>query len=372
MTNTTLKILQANPRAENDLLSDEIFSAISRVLQNGQYIQGPEVSAFEAEFAEYVGARYGIGVASGTDALHLGLRALGVESGDEVITVSHTAVATVAAIEQSGAKPVFVDVDPELYTMDPNKLEAAITPRTRVIIPVHIYGNPADLNRISDIARNHDVDLLEDCAQAHGASYAGRIVGTWGKLAAFSFYPTKNLGAVGDGGMVVTNDEDLAERVRLLREYGWKKRYVSEVPGFNSRLDELQAAILRVKLKYLGQFNEFRRNLATRYTTLLSDHITPPKELPGAQHVYHLYVIRTSQREGLQNFLINHGIGTGIHYPRPIHLQPAYSRMAVIPLPVTEQIAKEILSLPLYPQMEMDQVEEVAILIKDYFRVMGK
>ncbi len=328
--------------------------------------------AFESEFAQYIGTRHAIGVASGTDALHLALRALGAEVGDEVITVSHTAVATVAAIEQSGATPVFVDVDPELYTMDPDKLRTAITSRTRVIMPVHIYGDPTDLGPILDIAKEHRIEVLEDCAQAHGASYRDHKVGTWGRLAGFSFYPTKNLGAIGDGGMIVTNDDELAERLRLLREYGWRTRYISEFPGYNSRLDELQAAILRVKLRRLDQFNEVRRKLAMRYSSLLADSVIPPKESQDVKHVYHLYVIRSAQRSELQTFLLEHGIGTGIHYPCPVHLQPAYSHLAKVFLPVTEQIAREILSLPLYPQMGIEQVEEIANLIRDFFHVRAK
>jgi dTDP-4-amino-4,6-dideoxygalactose transaminase len=277
----------------------------------------------------------------------------------------------VAAIEQSGARPVLVDIDPTHYTLDPNRLEAAITSRTRAIIPVHLYGHPAEMSAILEIARRYNLRVIEDCAQAHGAQYQGRSVGSWGDLAAFSFYPTKNLGALGDGGAIVTQDSDLANRVRLLRQYGWRERYISDLPGFNSRLDELQAAILRTKLRHLDNGNAARRRLAALYERLLAN--TPlvlPGEVEGCRHVYHLYVVQTPQRDALRGYLNKRGIATAIHYPAPVHLQPAYAGLGYRPgsLPVTEQLAQQALSLPLFPQLEPAQAEAVAGAIIDFYR----
>jgi len=363
-----MNIPQANPLAENMELVGEITDALDRVVRGGHYIQGSEVESFEREFSNYIGAASGIGVASGTDAIKLGLCALGVGPGDEVITVSHTAVATVAAIEQCGATPVLVDIDPQTFTMDVEKMREAISRNTRAIVPVHLYGHPANLDPILQTANQHGIDVFEDCAQAHGASYKGSRVGTWGRIAGFSFYPTKNLGAIGDGGMIVTNDASLAEKVRLLREYGWKNRYISEVSGFNSRLDELQAAILRVKLKYLDKHNNLRRKFAGIYSTALATYVGTPTEQADAFHVFHLYVIRSLLRDKLRAFLTENGIGTGIHYPFPVHLQPAYAGLKIKngALKITEQMAGEILSLPLYPQMELEQVEYVVDKIKEF------
>ncbi len=366
-------IKQANPLAEYLELESEISTALQRVLNGGRYVRGPEVEAFENEFATYIGVNHAVGMASGTDAIHLALRALGIGPGDEVITVSHTAVATVAAIEQCGATPVLVDIDPRTYTMDAAQLPQAISRRSRAIVPVHIYGHPADLDPILAIAQKNGLAVLEDCAQSHGASYGGRRVGSFGAIAAFSFYPTKNLGAIGDGGMILTSDAALAAKVRSLQEYGWRQRYVSEIPGFNSRLDELQAAILRVKLSHLDRHNHQRRELAQEYTARLAECVTTPVDRAGSVHVYHLYVIRTPRRDGLQKFLADRGIGTAIHYPVPVHLQPAYLRpgFGAGSLPVTEEVAGEILSLPLYPQMTVEQVERVACAIKEYLDVGG-
>jgi len=349
----------------------EIDAAIQQVLESGWYILGQEVSRFEDEFANYCGLAHAVGVASGTDALHLALQAVAIEPGAEVITVAHTAVATVAAIEQSGARPVLVDIDPVTYTLDPACLEGAMTSRTRAIIPVHIYGHPANMKTILEIARRHNLWVIEDCAQAHGAEYQARPVGSWGDIAAFSFYPTKNLGALGDGGIVVTNNAELADRLHLLRQYGWRERYISSIPGFNSRLDELQAAILRVKLRYLDVTNATRRKLATHYNRLLAE--TPvglPSEQVDCRHVYHLYVIQTTQRDALQAYLKNQGIAAAIHYPAPVHLQPAYAKLGyrLGSLPVTEQLAQQALSLPMYPQLTMVQVETVANAIIDFYR----
>lgn len=308
-------------------------------------------------------------MASGTDALELALRACGIGAGDGVLTVSHTAVATIAAIERCGAVPILTDIEPTTYTLDPNQLRTAIEfhSRPKAVIPVHLYGHPADMRAILTVAKQNHLLVIEDCAQAHGAMIQGKRVGTWGNAAAFSFYPTKNLGAFGDGGAVVTNDSSLAERVRILREYGWKERYVSSVPGVNSRLDEIQAAILRVKLRYLDQENDRRRTLAHSYDTNLSrSSFVLPRSREGAHHVYHQYVIRTKRRDDLKAFLQNHSVSTLIHYPVPVHLQPAYQgriSMGGEGLENTEKIAREILSLPMHPHLRGEEVKRVSELI---------
>jgi dTDP-4-amino-4,6-dideoxygalactose transaminase len=295
-----------------------------------------------------------------------------VGPGDEVITVPHTAVATVAAIELTGARPVFVDIDPASYTIAPDQLESRITARTRAVVPVHLYGQAADLDPILEIVQRHGLAVVEDCAQAHGTEYRGRRVGSFGRVACFSFYPTKNLGAYGDGGMVVTDDGTLAQKVRLLRQYGWEKRYVSSLRGLNSRLDELQAAILRVKLGHLDGWNEARRARAQLYGELLADSgVATPTEMDYGRHVYHLYVVRCSHRshrDGLKSYLAERGVGTAIHYPVPIHLQEAYHDLGYRrgDFPVAEACADEILSLPMYPELWEDEVREIARLIKEY------
>lgn len=350
-------------------LQPEIDAALGRVAAAGHYILGDEVAAFESEFAAYVGLDYAIGVASGTDAVMLALRACGVGPGDEVITASHTAVATVAAIEQCGATPHFADIDAATFTMDAAALEAAITPRTKAVVVVHLYGCPADMDAIMPIARAHGLVVVEDCAQAHGARYAGRMAGTMGDAAAFSFYPTKNLGALGDGGAVVTDRPEVAERLRQLRQYGWRERYISEIPGFNSRLDELQAAVLRARLRHLDEENDDRRRLAAAYDQALGPlPVATPFARPVDKPVYHLYVIRSEQRDALQAYLGRRGIGTAIHYPVPVHRQPAYARLGYGPgsLPATETAAREILSLPLYPDLPPAAVASVAAAISDF------
>ncbi|NLF38896.1 DegT/DnrJ/EryC1/StrS family aminotransferase [bacterium] len=351
-------------KRQHEAIRAELDEALRRVVDSGWYILGPEVEAFEREFAAYVGTAHCIGVASGTDALTLAVRAAGVGAGDEVITVSHTAVATVAAIEMAGATPVLVDIDDRSYTIDAAQVERAITPRTRAIIPVHLYGQAADMDALMAVAKAHGLTVIEDCAQAHGARYKGRMAGTFGALATFSFYPTKNLGALGDGGAVVTNDAGLAERVRLLRQYGWRERYVSAISGMNSRLDEMQAAVLRVKLRHLDEWNAARRRIAAVYTAAL-ENVVPPAECAGRTHVYHLYVIRSARRDALMASLKSRGIGTAIHYPLPVHLQPAYKAIAPpTGLPVTERIGREILSLPMYPELRGDEVDAVAAAVR--------
>jgi dTDP-4-amino-4,6-dideoxygalactose transaminase len=365
----------ADPKASYLAHKEEIDAAVCRVLEGGWYILGPEVAAFEQEFSAALGVAHTVGVGSGTEALHLALRSCGVGPGDAVFTVSHTAVATVAAIELAGATPVLVDIDPRTFTMDPNHLEetrreyggaawTGLRARPKAIVPVHLYGHPAEMPAILDIARRHDLRVIEDCAQAHGAALRGRKAGTWGDVAAFSFYPTKNLGALGDGGAVVTNVPELAEQARTLREYGWRERYVSELPGMNSRLDEVQAAVLRVKLRYLEPENARRRELAQVYQKLLSaTSLRLPQALGQTEHVFHLYVVRSQQRDPLKSYLQDLAISTAIHYPVPVHLQPAYQSRIVMGgsgLHETEQACREILSLPIYPQLSDEQVENVA------------
>jgi dTDP-3-amino-3,4,6-trideoxy-alpha-D-glucose transaminase len=344
-------------------LADEIESATQRVLQSGYYILGPEVDALETAFAAYHGeGYYAVGVANGTDAIELALRAGGVGAGDEVITVSHTAVPTVCAIERAGAVPVLVDIDPTTYTMDPAALESAITPQTAAVIPVHIYGHPAEIDSIRAVAQRHGLLLVEDCAQAHGASYKGQKVGTFGDIAAFSFYPTKNMGAYGDGGIVLTSKPAYAEQVRQLRNYGQVEKYRNIQRGINSRLDEIQAAILRVKLSHLDDHNAYRQHIANRYHMALADvELTLPKQMADAVHVYHLYVVRHPQRDSLRTLLQQNGVNTSIHYPTPIHQQPAYTDLGynIGSLPVTEQMATEIMSLPMFVGLSDDEVQTV-------------
>lgn len=369
-------ILPANPAANYLAHRSEIDQAIRGVLDGGTYILGREVAAFEQEFACYLGVPHVIGVGSGTDALHIALRACGVGPGDAVLTVSHTAVATVAAIELAGAVPVLTDIDVATATLDADRIEDALRERgprrIKAIIPVHLYGYPADMPAIMGIAERHGLKVIEDCAQSHGAAIGGRKTGTWGHLAAFSFYPTKNLGALGDGGAVAANDRHLAERVRLLREYGWRERYISEVPGLNTRLDEIQAAVLRVKLLYLDEENAQRRELARIYDAALSGTpMTLPRSPRGVTHAYHQYVVRSDRRDELRAFLKAHSVGTLIHYPVPLHLQPAYHGRVILDeagLERTEEICRRILSLPMHPQLAGAQAQEVGDLIARWYR----
>jgi len=355
----------ANPQAQYLSYRDEINSAIQKVLDSGWYILGEEVEQFEQEFAAFNNARHAIGVGTGTEALHMALRAMDVGPGNEVITTAHTAVATASAIVLSGATPVFVDIEPDFFTIDPSQIESAITSKTKAIIPVHIYGQPAEMDAIMDIAKKHRLKVIEDCAQAHGAKCNGKRVGAIGDVGCFSFYPTKNLGAIGDGGAVVTNDDSLARKIRLLREYGWEERFISTKEGWNSRLDEIQAAILRIKLRKLDSDNDYRRELAENYKKKLSEL---PLELPvireGNTHVYHLFVIKTDQRNKLQEYLQENGIQTTIQYPVPIHRQQFYiDLLGKTSLPVTEKTADKILSLPIYPELkEADQMQVINVL----------
>jgi dTDP-4-amino-4,6-dideoxygalactose transaminase len=343
-------------------LGGEIDKAIKRVLDSGWYVLGPEVDDFEREFASYCDVNECIGVANGLDALHLTLLAMGVGAGDEVIVPSNTYIATWLAVSQCGAMPVPVEPDAATCNIDPSLIEAAITPRTKVILPVHLYGQPADMEPILAIARKHGLKVLEDGAQAHGARYNGKRIGAHGDAVTWSFYPGKNLGAMGDGGAVTTNDSELAERIRILRNYGSREKYMNEVQGFNSRLDPIQAAILLVKLKYLDECNGRRKAMADRYTdTLASSAFILPTSIKSADPVRHLYVIRTKHRKSLQSFLADRGISTLVHYPIPPHLQTAYSGLGYArgDFPVAEQLADEVLSLPIGPHLSADQQSSV-------------
>lgn len=343
-------------------LEKEILEAVSETLSSGQFVLGNQVQMLEEEFSAYSGNTYGIGVNSGTSALHLALLAAGVGPGDEVITVSSTFVATVAAVCYTGARPVMIDVDPATLTMDPGLLEAAITKNTRAILPVHLHGQAADMDPIIEIARRHGLRVIEDAAQAHGAEYKGRRCGSLGDIACFSFYPGKNLGAYGEGGMVVTGDEELANRVRMLRDWGQERKYHHVEKGFNYRMDGIQGAILRVKLRHLEDWTEARRRHARQYTQLLTDSgIQTPLEMPYARHVWHVYAIRTVQRDAVQQTLQQADIQSGIHYPIPVHLQKAYEEFGTGPgsLPVTEKAADELLSLPMYPELTTEQISAV-------------
>jgi dTDP-4-amino-4,6-dideoxygalactose transaminase len=365
-------IPQTDPKAAYLAQRRDIDAALARVLEGGRYILGDEVAGFERAFAAYIRAGHALGVANGTDALVLALRALGVGAADYVVTVPHTAVATVAAIELAGARPLLVDIEPATYTRDAAELARVLASppgRVAAIVPVHLYGQAADLDAILPLARRHGVPMVEDCAQCHGATLAGRRLGSLGDMAAFSFYPTKNLGALGDGGAVVTGDGALAERVRALREYGWRERYVSDIAGMNSRLDGLQAAILAVKLRSLDADNARRAAIADAYDAGLAGlKLGLPARRAGASHVFHQYVIRSSVRDRLRAALAERGVGSNIHYPVPVHLQPAYrGRVAIGPsgLRESEQAAREVLSLPMYPQLGDAAIARVVTALHD-------
>ncbi len=350
-------------KAQYRSIKPEIDAAIASVLESGQFVLGDEVSAFEEEFAAYCDARFGIAVNSGTSALHLALLAANIGPGDEVITVPFTFVATVAAIRYTGARPVFVDIHPESYTMDVRQIERAITKQTKAILPVHLYGQAADMGPILEIARRRGLVVIEDAAQAHGADYKGRRVGAIGDFGCFSFYPGKNLGAYGEGGIVTTNNPDYANTIRMLRDWGQKRKYEHALMGYNYRMDGLQGAILRVKLRHLEAWTEARRKNASRYHDLLSDNgIQTPHEMSYARHVYHVYAIRTTQRTLLQELLNAEGIQTGIHYPIPVHLQEAHADLGYQSgdFPCSEQSAAEVMSLPMFAELTLEQQEQVA------------
>ena len=348
-------------------IKPEIDAAVLKVLASAQFILGEEVSAFEREFAAYCSVREAVALNSGTSALHLALLAAGVGKGDEVITVPFTFVATAAAIDYVGARPVFVDIDPKTFTMAPDAIEKVITPRTRAIMPVHLYGHPADMDPILEIARRRGLTVIEDAAQAHGAEYKGRRCGSMGDMAGFSFYPGKNLGAYGEGGALVTNDPDLAKKVRLLRNWGEERRYEHSLKAYNYRMDGIQGAILRVKLRYLEQWTESRRAHAAAYRSLFGDStIGVPEERADCRHVYHVFAVRLRNRDATREQLQAAGIHTGVHYPIPVHLQPAYHDLGHRPgdFPVSETVAREVLSLPIYPELTPAQREMVVSAVR--------
>jgi dTDP-4-amino-4,6-dideoxygalactose transaminase len=351
--------LQAQYRA----IKDEIDEAIGRVIGNASFVLGREVAAFEESFADYIGARFCVGVSNGTAAIQLALTACGVGPGDEVIVPANTFFATAEAVSTAGATPVFVDADPDSYTIDVRRIESALTPATRAIIPVHLYGQAADLDPIMEVASRHKLLVIEDAAQAHGALYKGRRVGTFGHAATFSFYPGKNLGAYGEGGAVLTNDEAVAKRLRLLRDHGSEQKYHHEIIGYNFRLEGLQGAVLSVKLAHLDRWNDLRREHAARYNALLSNSgLTLPQEMNYARHVYHLYVVQSEDRDALRSDLNKAGVQTGIHYPVPIHLQPAYAFLGYKrgSFPETERQAARVLSLPMFSELTDEQLKQVA------------
>ncbi len=365
-------IPQCNPKANYLALKEEIDASIQRVLEGGWYVLGGEVSTFEREFARWVSVEHAVGVANGTDAIELALRALGIGEKDKVATVSHTAVATVAGIRRCGAVPRFVDIDPERFTMAPESLEQLLgkEPDIRAVVVVHLYGQMADMPVIMDLAEKYDLRVIEDCAQAHGAALSGRKAGTWGDVGAFSFYPTKNLGTLGDGGAVVTNDPKAASRLCSLRQYGWNEVRISEVEGVNSRLDELQAAVLRVKLRYLDTMNASRARIARRYLAGLAhvNGIQLPLVMTDCTHAWHQFVVRSGRRDELAAHLRKTGIGCAIHYPQAAHMMPAYTipEYAPVSLAETERCVQEILSLPMYPELPEKDVEAVVQAIGEW------
>jgi dTDP-4-amino-4,6-dideoxygalactose transaminase len=359
--------------AQHAAIREETASAAARVIDTGEFILGREVERFEEEFALYCGCEHGVGVDSGTSALELALRAYGIGAGDEVMAPANTFIATALAISCTGATPVLVDVDAASHTLDATRLEAAITNRTKAVIPVHLYGQPADMDPILDVARRRQLVVIEDACQAHGARYRERRVGALGHAAAFSFYPSKNLGACGDGGIVVTNDKDAAKALRMLRNYGQEKKYYHVVRGYNHRLDNLQAALLRIKLKHLDDWNNARRFLADFYSRLLKDVVRTPEPAHYCDPVWHLYVIQVKNRDGLQAYLGERGIATAIHYPTPIHLQPAYRDLGYQrgDFPITERAADRVLSLPMYPELPLPAIASITAAVRTFVSIPG-
>lgn len=352
-------------------IKKEISEAIKRVLNNCSFIMGEEVEKFEEEFACFCNAKHAIGVSSGTDALFLALKAIDIQPGDEIITVPNTFIATTEAITMAGGKIKFVDINKSTFNIDTSKVESAITEKTKAIIPVHLYGHPADMDPILNITKKYNINVIEDAAQAHGAEYKGKRVGTFGYISCFSFYPGKNLGAYGDAGAVVTNDSEIAQKIAMLRNHGRIKKYEHEYEGYNCRLDAFQAAILRVKLKYIDSWNEARRTHASLYKELLqSDNILLPIEQNNCKHVYHIFAIRVPNRDNLLNKLKNEGVGVGIHYPILLHLQQAYRYLnyKAGDFPKAEKCANDILSLPMYPELKTKEIERIVTIIKDFYR----
>lgn len=363
-----MKIPFVDLKSLHNELRGELQEVFERVLENSSFVLGPEVQRFEQEFAAYVGTTHCVAVNTGTAAIHLALAALGIGPGDEVITVPHTFIATAEAITAVGARPVFVDIDPVSFTMDPALIEASITSKTRAIIPVDLYGQVADMDPIQEIADRHGIPIIEDACQAHGAEYKGRRAGSFGLAGCFSFYPGKNLGACGEGGAVTTNDGDLAQRIRLWRDHGSSKRYEHVFPGLNMRMEGLQGGILSVKLKYLDRWNDQRRQAAAEYGKALADtDVVVPTEMNYGRHVYHLYVIQSSNRDALRQQLTDAGIESGLHYPTPLHLQEAYRFLGYKEgdFPVTERVKSRILSLPIYPGIRSEAIDRVSAELRE-------
>lgn len=367
MTSAPVSVPYLDLKAQYRSIKSEIHAAVSSVLESSQFVLGAEVAAFEQEFAKYCGAAHCVAVNSGTSALHLALLAAGVGPGDEVITVPFTFVASIAAILYTGARPVLVDIDPGSFNINPAAFEAAITPQTKATLPIHLYGQSAEMDPILEIARKHRLAVIEDAAQAHGAKYKNRTAGTLGDIGCFSFYPTKNLGAYGEGGAVTTNDPDYAKKIRLLRDWGQDSKYHHLLRGFNYRMEGLQGAILRVKLRHLEQWTEARRAIAAQYNQRLANRgITLPREMPWARHVYHVYSLRTPDRDSFRAALQAHGIQTSIHYAIPVHLQPAYAELGYGrgSFPESEAAANEVVALPIYPELTESQVDLVCETVR--------
>lgn len=364
-----MKVPQIDLWAHHEPLMEEFRQAFERVMRSSRFIMGQEVKDFEAEAAEYLGVKHAVGVGNGTDALAICLRALGVGPGDEVITTPFTFIATAEVIAALGAKPVFVDIDPDSYNIDPNKIEAAITERTKAILPVHLYGQAAQMDPILEVAKQHNIKVLEDAAQAFGSTYKGKKVGGLGDLTIFSFFPTKNLGALGDGGLITTDDDELYEKCRLIRVHGAPKKYYHTLIGQNSRLDTLQAAFLGIKLKHLDTHNQLRMQNAETYSKELKNVVMTPTVHPDCNHIYHQYTIRTPKRDELKAFLNEAEIGVGIHYPTPLHLQPVLSHLGLSEgsYPEAESAAREVMSLPVYPELTAEQRSYVIEKIKEFF-----
>lgn len=366
-----MKVPFVDLKALHRPIEGELQEGFARVLRNASFVQGPEVKAFEDAFAAYLGVRHCVAVNSGTAALHLALLALGIGPGDEVITVSHTFIATSEAISAVGATPVFVDVDPVSYCMDPKLAEAAITKKTKALLPVHLYGNVAEMDSLLAIARKHNLILVEDACQAHGAKYKGKMAGAMSDAGCYSFYPGKNLGALGEGGAMVTNDDAVAKKVRMLREHGSVVKYEHAFPGYNFRMEGIQGAVLATKLKYLDGWNDQRRAIAKRYQERLAgQNIVLPTEAPGNRHIYHLYVIQSEDREALRAHLAERGIETGLHYPIALHMQEAYLSLGYTKgaFPVTEKATERIISLPMYPGMSVEAADYVADSIIEWVK----
>jgi dTDP-4-amino-4,6-dideoxygalactose transaminase len=367
MTDSPIKVPYLDLKAQYQSIKSEIDAAVAAVLESCQFILGPEVAAFEREFAAYCGATECIALNSGTSALHLALLAAGVGPGDEVITVPFTFAASVAAIVYTGARPVLIDIDPRTFNMDPALVESAITPRTKAILPVHLYGQPADMDPIMAVAKRHGLIVIEDAAQAHGAKYKERPVGSIGDIGCFSFYPAKNLGAYGEGGAVTTNNPEYARTIRMLRDWGQDRKYHHVLRGYNYRMEGFQGAILRVKLRHLERWTKARRAIALQYNELLADcGLDLPAEMPWARHVYHVYTMRSDARDGLQAALLAEGIQTAVHYAVPVHLQPAYAEFGrgKGSLPHAEAAAQQVLSLPMYPELSEPAITQVVNAVK--------